>query len=94
MHTSKGSQKDLPGDVSLQSEIKDNYLFDTTEAEPQSRSFPNETEGFPDIDEQSRGTEFLRNLRVISEICKVSPCIYYVFKVSISQTTRKLLRAM
>ncbi|KAL0377472.1 UNVERIFIED_CONTAM: CRM-domain containing factor CFM2, chloroplastic [Sesamum radiatum] len=57
MHTSKGSedvaQQDSQGNVSLQSAVKGNYLFETTEEELQPRSLPQETKGLLSINEQS-----------------------------------------
>ncbi|KAI3474849.1 hypothetical protein Pfo_030160 [Paulownia fortunei] len=57
MLTSKASvqivQRPLPGDVSLQSVVKGNYLFHTKEAELQPRSLPKETRGVLNINEQN-----------------------------------------
>ncbi|KAL0450626.1 UNVERIFIED_CONTAM: CRM-domain containing factor CFM2, chloroplastic [Sesamum latifolium] len=67
MHTSKGSediaQQDSPGNVSLQSAVKGNYLFETTEEELQPRSLPQETKGLLSINEQSGRIGLSSNLR-------------------------------
>ncbi|KAL0332002.1 UNVERIFIED_CONTAM: CRM-domain containing factor CFM2, chloroplastic [Sesamum calycinum] len=66
MHTSKGSedivQQDSPGYVSLQSAVKGNYLFETTEEELQPRSLPQETKGLLSKNEQSGRIELSSSL--------------------------------
>ncbi|KAL7100771.1 hypothetical protein ACP275_08G015800 [Erythranthe tilingii] len=68
MHISKDTvhiaQTDyLPGDVSLQSEVKVNYLFETTEAEVQPTSLSNEGNSFSDKNNQIGNMEFVRSPR-------------------------------
>ncbi|KAK4393036.1 CRM-domain containing factor CFM2, chloroplastic [Sesamum angolense] len=66
MHTSKGSedivQQDSPGYVSLQSAVKGNYMFETTEEELQPRSLPQETKGLLSKNEQSGRIELSSSL--------------------------------